>query len=464
MKTSGISDHTLPAPDALAAPWARIQARLRAEYGESAYRNWLRGLKLRGMEDGKLALEAPTGFLADWIAAQYRTRLQALWQLENADVREIAILPPAAAAAPSADADAPPPPTVTVAADDPDLAAVSAPLNPRFTFDAFVSGPSNALACAAARGLAAQDVQPGRNPLFLCGGVGLGKTHLMHAAAWHLRACRPERRIIYLSAEKFMYQFIRALREKGMMGFKELFRSVDVLMIDDIQFIVGKESTQEEFFHTFNALMDDGRQVVISADRSPADLDGLGARVRSRLGCGLVAEVQPTTYALRLEILQLKAARAACLAPDAVLEFMARRITSNVRELEGALNRLAAHAELTGSGITLELAQRVLHDLLRSNERRINIEQIQKQVAAHYNIRLAEMHSARRSRAVARPRQVAMYLAKQLTSRSLPEIGRQFGGRDHTTVIHAVRKVEDLSRADAAFAEDVELLRRMLET
>ncbi len=339
---------------------------------------------------------------------------------------------------------------------------ISAPLDPRFTFDNFVVGKPNELAYAAARRVAEAPIAP-FNPLFLYGGVGLGKTHLMHAIGLHIKKQSPERRIIYLSAEKFMYQFVRALRTKDTMAFKEEFRSVDVLMIDDVQFIGGREATQEEFFHTFNALVDQNRQVIISADKSPSDLEGVEERMRSRLGWGLVADIHPTTYELRLGILQAKAEQSSTDIPVKVLEFLAHKITSNVRELEGALNRIMAHATLVGRPITLETTQEVLHDLLRANDRRVTIEEIQKRVSAHFNVRIADMHSARRARAVARPRQVAMYLSKQLTSRSLPEIGRKFGGRDHTTVMHAVRKVEELKATDSSFAEDVELLRRMLE-
>jgi chromosomal replication initiator protein len=257
---------------------------------------------------------------------------------------------------------------------------------------------------------------------------------------------------------------VKALRFKDTLAFKQLFRGVDLLLIDDVQFIAGKDSTQEEFFHTFNALCDQNRQIVISGDRSPSDLDGIEERMRSRLGYGLVAEIHQTDYELRLSILQAKAERSGLKdAPSKVLEFLAHRITSNVRELEGALNRLLAYSSLIGRAITLESAQEVLQDLLRANDRRVTIDEIQKRVAEHFNLRLSDMHSARRARAVARPRQIAMYLSKQLTARSLPEIGRKFGGRDHTTVMHAVRKVEELREVDAVFADDVDLLRRMLE-
>ena len=293
---------------------------------------------------------------------------------------------------------------------------------------------------------------------------GLGKTHLMHAIAWHIRDRHPDRRVVYLSSEKFMYQFIRAIRDKDSVGFKQRFRAVDVLMIDDVQFFSRKDSTQEEFFHTFNALVDQKSQIVISADRSPSDLEDVEERIRSRLGWGLVADIHQTDYELRLGILQ---AKLPCTGGEAigakVLEFLAHRITSNVRELEGALNRLTAYGELVGRPVTMELAGEVLQDLLRANDRRVTIEEIQKKVSQHYNLRLADMHSARRARNVARPRQVAMFLAKQLTTRSLPEIGSKFGGRDHTTVMHAVKRIEQLRQTDSTLAEDIDLLRGMLE-
>ena len=345
---------------------------------------------------------------------------------------------------------------------DTDDSALGSPLSPKFKFNNFVLGKPNEFAHAAARRVAESDKVP-FNPLYLYGGVGLGKTHLMHAIAWHIRERDPGRRVIYLSAEKFMYQFIRALRFKDTMAFKEQFRSADVLLIDDVQFICGKESTQEEFFHTFNALVDHDRQVVISGDRSPSDLDAMEERLRSRLGWGLVADIHATTYELRLGILQTKAEAMDASLPREVLEFLAYKITSNVRELEMALNRVAAHATLIGRAVSLEMTQEVLRDVLRANDRRVTIEEIQKRVAEHYNIKLSEMSSERRARAVARPRQVAMFLSKQLTQRSLPEIGRKFGGRDHTTVMHAVRKIEQLKESDLGIAEDLELLKRNLE-
>jgi chromosomal replication initiator protein len=340
----------------------------------------------------------------------------------------------------------------------------AAPLDARFTFDTFIVGKPNEFAHACARRVSERPAMPGFNPLFLYGGVGLGKTHLMHSIAWAIREQHPTRQVAYMSAEKFMYRFIAALRSQSTMEFKETLRSVDVLMVDDLQFLIGKDNTQEEFFHTFNALVDAGKQIVISADKSPSDLSGIEDRLRTRLGCGMVADLHATTYELRISILEAKAASSGVAVPSRVMEFLAHKITSNVRELEGALNRLIAWANLFGRPITLEGAQEVLHDILRAHDRRVTIEEIQRKVAEHYNIRMTDMSSARRARNVARPRQVAMYLAKQLTSRSLPEIGRRFGNRDHTTVMHAVSRVAELMQADGSFAEDVELLRRMLET
>ncbi len=447
----------------LQAEWEGILSRLRAEVGETAFQSWLRPMRVHCVDADVVQISVPTRFMRDWAAAHYEDRLTELWRGENAAIAGVEIVVYAdvadskSAAVVKAEADVQSVATIVRGRD-----TLSAPLDERFTFDQFVVGKSNEFAYAAARRIGEASTVP-FNPLFLYGGVGLGKTHLMHAIAWHVREATPERSVLYLSAEKFMYRFIRALREQNTVDFKEQFRSVDVLMIDDVQFIAGKDSTQEEFFHTFNALVDQGRQIVISSDKSPSDLEGMEERLVSRLNCGLVADIHATTYELRLGILQSKAQKLGVMVPTKVLEFLAHKITSNVRELEGALNRVVAHSQLVGREISLETTQEVLHDLLRANDRRVTIEEIQKQVASHFNIRISDMHSARRARSVARPRQVAMYLAKQLTTRSLPEIGRKFGGRDHTTVMHAVRKVDELREHDSSFKEDVELLRRMLE-
>ena len=448
--------------------WARVRAKLRQEFGESVYRSWFKPLILKRVDGSNVELSAPTTFMQERIEAQYSDRIKAIWVLESGgSIKTLGITVISASSSenlgrnnlePKQDSKLPLV-SKTVKVENP----LEAALDSRFTFENFVVGKPNELAYAAAQRVAGSD-DVNFNPLFLYGGVGLGKTHLMHSIAWEIRRRDPSRRVLYLSAEKFMYQFIRALRFKDTMAFKDQFRSVDVLMIDDVQFIGGKDSTQEEFFHTFNALVDQNRQVVVSADKSPNDLEGLEERLRSRLGWGLVADIHPTTYELRLGILQSKVEKIGVHVPIKVLEFLAHKITSNVRELEGAMNRITAHATLVGRDITLEATQEVLHDLLRAYDRRITVEEIQRQVASHYQVRMGDMHSARRSRAVARPRQIAMYLSKQLTQHSLPDIGRRFGGRDHTTVLHAVRKVDELCAVDAGFKDDVEFLRRMLET
>jgi len=459
------------------ARWERVREKLRVSYGEAIFKSWLQPLKLADVKNGQVMITVPTRFMREWIIAHYAENILRFWCQEDQGVHSVDIF---VKAEPVALANAPQPmqsqsnagieaAMMGRAANEdkpinPD--SISAPLDPRYTFDNFVVGKPNELAHAAARRVAdSTAVVQGGNPLFLYGGVGLGKTHLMHAIAWHIRKTDPSRKVVYLSAEKFMYLFIRALRSKDTMAFKEYFRSVDVLMVDDVQFISGKDSTQEEFFHTFNALIDQHKQLIISGDRSPADLEGMEERIRSRLGWGLVTDIHTTSYELRLGILQSKIEKMPnAHVPARVLEFLAHKITSNVRELEGALNRVVAHATLVGGSVTLESTQEVLHDILRANDRRITIEDIQKKVAAHFNIKVSDMHSARRSVAIARPRQIAMYLAKKLTTKSLPEIGRKFGGKDHTTVMHAVKRIDELSRGDKEFADDVELLMRMLQS
>lgn len=454
------------------AEWSRVLERLRSEFDDSVFNSWFKPLALVNIEEGCAVMATPTRFMRNWLESNYADRIRSAWSFENPDVSDISFIVTSgfakAGSAPEAavSRQKKPPASDT---QRPKLVEVKdkevgAPLDPRFTFDSFVVGKSNELAYAAARRVAEnEDVH--FNPLFLHSGVGLGKTHLMHAIAWANREKHPDRKVVYLSAEQFMNQFITSIRYKDTMSFKQKFRSVDLLMIDDVQFIANKESTQEEFFHTFNTLIDHHRQVIISADRSPTDMEGIEERIRSRLGWGLVADIHATDYELRLGILQEKAnQRPEVEISLAVLEFLARKITSNVRELEGALNRMIAHATLIGRPITLEMTQEVLQDLLRANIRRVSIDEIQRKVADYYNIRLSDLLSSRRARQVARPRQVAMFLAKQLTEKSLPNIGRQFGGRDHTTVMHAVKRVEELRRSDSVLEEDIKHLGRLLGT
>lgn len=463
-----------------ATAWARVRSRLRQEVGDVEYRTWLRQLTLSAMDGDVAVISLPTRFLRDWVRDHYGDRLRVLCQSEMAGLRRVELrvaaeaqdilpegsLPDAAQGSATGLAEslsaAPMPPPAAAAAES-SRNDWLVPLDPRFTFDSFIVGKPNEFAHACARRVSERPAQAGFNPLFLYGGVGLGKTHLMHSIAWSLREREAELQIAYMSAEKFMYRFINALRTQNIMEFKTQLRSVHVLMVDDLQFLIGKDNTQEEFFHTFNALIDAGKQIIISADKAPNDLSGIEDRLRTRLSGGIVADLHATTYELRLSILQAKAAHAGVEVPARVLELLARKIASNVRDLEGALNRIVAHARLFGRPITLESVPEVLSDILRAHDKRLSIDDIQRKVAEHYNIRLTEMASARRSRAVARPRQVAMYLAKQLTSRSLPEIGKRFGNRDHTTVLHAVNKITELMQEDPTFAEDVSLLRKMLE-
>ena len=451
--------------------WQRVRTRLRAEVGEATFASWLAPLVLVAIDEDQVTLGVATRFLRDWIASRYAHRIGALWALERSGIRSTHIVihtTPAMAhteaSAPGEAPVAPPQGERPVAARrDKVLAELGSPLNGRFTFREFVIGETNELAHVAAQQVAGVDRLP-FNPLYLYGGVGLGKSHLLHAIAWCIRGGEPTRRVLYLSAERFMFHFIQALQQKDTVAFKERFRSVDVLLIDDIQFICDKGRTQDEFLHTLDALIQHGCQVVVSSDRSPSQLDGMDERLKSRLAGGLIADIRPATYELRLGILRAKAGPLGIAdAPQEVLEFLARKITSNVRELEMALNRIAAHAALLGDAITLPTTEAVLKDVLGAKERRITIEDIQRVVAAHYNIRPAELSSSRRAQAVVRPRHVAMYLAKQLTTRSLPEIGRKFGKRDHTTVIYAIRRIEELRRKDPGLDEDLEHLRKTLD-
>jgi len=451
------------------AQWAAVRGKIRQKVGDALFKSWFKPISLISFDSGILTLSVPNQFIKTRINGEYFDLLKDYWLNQNKSITKFKLVIVKA----KSDQDN----STIYSSKKVDVSTqnkktsksydlsenIGASLDQRFTFSNFIVGKPNELAFAAARRVAeSQDVP--FNPLFLYGGVGLGKTHLMHAIAHEIKRMNPVRRVIYLSAEKFMYHFIKALRFKDTVAFKEQFRTVDVLMIDDVQFISGKESTQEEFFHTFNALVDQNKQLIISADKSPQDLEGIEERMRSRLGWGLVADIHPLTYELRLSILQAKAEKVDTKIPENVLEFLAHKITTNVRELEGALNRITAFSSLVGKEINIEMTHDLLRDLLKSSQRKVNIEQIQKKVSEHFNVKMSDMSSARRSRTVVRPRQIAMYLSKNLTSRSLPEIGRRFGNRDHTTVIHAVKKVEELRNHDVSLDEDVELLIRMLES
>jgi chromosomal replication initiator protein len=458
--------------------WNRTLSVLRAELGEATFRSWFKHIEYGELSEKKLVLYVPTKFMKDWIHTHYSDRILAILKDDNIPVSSIIFElqkfkvskdnEDTAAQKTVKHSKSAAPQKFTAHENGDHNSMLGAPLDPNLSFENFVVGGSNELAYAAAKRITEVE-NVSFNPLFLYGGVGLGKTHLMHAMALEIKKNWPERKVLYLSAEKFMYQFIKALRFKDTMSFKQQFRSVDVLMVDDIQFIAGKDSTQEEFFHTFNTLIDHNHQVVISADRSPVDLDGIEERIRSRLGWGLVTDIHASDYELRLGVLQTKAKKhiednPEIIIRDNILEFLAQRIDSNIRVLEGALNRVIAYSSFVKKPLTIEMAQDVLKDLIRASQRRITIDDIQRKVADYYNIRLSDLLSARRSRTIARPRQVAMYLSKLLTTRSLPEIGRKFGGRDHTTVIHAVKRIESLQDSDAAIQEEVDILSRALES
>ena len=443
--------------------WTKLKISLKKSIGENNFNNWLSPVDFSHVEEDVAIFTVPTNFLGNYVSQNFSEIIVSQISSEINKINRIRF---------EVDNKSnnlvnsqPPLPAHLSFPKDNEL--TGAQLDKRFTFDAFVVGKPNELAHAAARRVA-EGGDVSFNPLFLYGGVGLGKTHLMHAIAWDLSNRRPDINVLYLSAEQFMYRFVQALRERKMMDFKQLFRSVDILMVDDVQFIAGKGSTQEEFFHTFNALVDQNKQIIISGDRAPGEIKDLEDRIKSRLQSGLVVDLHPTDYELRLGILQSKVERQKQQYPELsidnnVLEFLALRISTNVRVLEGALTRLFAFASLIGRHITLEVAQDCLADVLRASERKITVEEIQRKVSEHYNIRLSDMIGPKRLRTYARPRQIAMFLSKQLTSRSLPEIGRRFGGRDHTTVMHGVKRIEELRAQDGQIAEDLEMLRRALE-
>ncbi len=467
--------------------WSRVKAKLRAEVGEDIFQSWFARMDLERVEQHTAHLSVPTRFLKSWIQSHYTDRVLACWQGENAEVQRIEVSVRSAMIR-----TAPPkvkPPELIETGRDPriprldigDLRAAYAPvstghdalggspLDLRLTFESFVIGRSNTLAHAAAKQVAmARRGEPVMfNPLYIHAGVGLGKTHLLQATTWAGNN-GAERKVLYLTAEKFMYGFVSALRTQTALAFKEALRGIDVLVIDDLQFLQGK-STQAEFCHTLNALIDAGRQVVIAADRPPTDLESLDDRVRSRLAGGLVVEMGALGEELRLEILKTRVQAARQYHPSfdvpaPVLAYIAKSVTHNGRDLEGAINRLLAHNKLTGQQVTMEMAEREVRDLIRPQEpKRVKIEDIQRIVARQYNVSRADLLSSRRTANVVRPRQVAMYLAKTLTLRSLPEIGRRFGGRDHTTVLHAVRKIEGLVGNDAMLADEIEVLKRQLQ-
>ncbi|OSZ72680.1 chromosomal replication initiation protein DnaA [Sphingomonas sp. IBVSS1] len=442
-----------PVDPAVRELWQRVRTALRQEAGDHVFDAWLAPVAILGCDGDLVRLAAPSAFDADWVNSNYGDSLRRHFAAQNPALRRVSVTAAGPAAVPV--------PSRAVPQHAP---SQPLPVDARYNFDNFIVGKANELAYNAALTMA-EPGAPGFNPLFLHGATGLGKTHLMHAIGNAFLARHPQARVAYLSAEKFMVEFMAAMRAKDTISFKQRLRSVDLLMIDDVQFIAGKDSTQEEFFHTMNEIIGAGKRLVITADRSPQNLEGIQERILSRMAWGLVADINPADYELRLNILQAKVATLGnrVQVPDDVVEFLARKITANVRELEGALNRVTAFALLIGKPITLEFTRETLADLLRAHEKKLTIDEIQRKVADYYGLRLADLLSERRAREVARPRQIAMYLAKKMTPRSLPEIGRRFGNRDHTTVMHAVKKVEELRAKDREIDSDVATLARLLD-
>jgi chromosomal replication initiator protein len=463
----------------LAADWADISQGLRKDLGQQLFSQWIRPIQVGSFckETGTLHLFLPTEFSANWVQDRFADRLSLAWKIARSEVRNVKI-----AVHPGrrklADLDLRGDDGFGLrAANDGTLGGAlamesigddgftaSVGLDPSLTFAAFVTGTTNVLAKNAAERMAKAE-KPQFSPLYLKAATGQGKTHLLHAIGHSYLQAHPRARIFYCSAERFMVEFVSALKSNEMMEFKARLRGFDLLLVDDIQFIIGKASAQEELLYTIDALLAEGKRLVFAADRAPQALDGVEPRLLSRLSMGLVADISPADIELRRLILHSKLTRFAPLnVPEDVIEFLARTINRNVRELVGGLNKLIAYAQLTGQVVSLQLAEEQLTDILSANRRRITIDEIQRTVCQFYRIDRSEMSSKRRARAVVRPRQVAMYLAKVLTPRSYPEIGRKFGGRDHSTVIHAVRLIEDLRKRDADMDGDVRSLLRQLET
>ena len=496
----GTSTETASDPsNALFALWSRVAQKLRAELGNDVFLSWFGSLEAMTIRQDTACFSVPTLFLKSWVNAHYAEKMLTYLKSEDADIQHVSIcvrtngqktfLRPAAQRTAPSDGSSIPlsaSPASQRAGGQVAIAAAGgekseplfaqrpadgfdgSPLDKRLTFESFHIGRSNALAHTAALQIVKSlpNESPVYNPLYIHASVGLGKTHLLQATAQAVEASG--RRVIYLTAEKFMYGFVSALKAQTALAFKERLRAIDLLVIDDVQFLHGKQ-IQQEFCHTLNALIDAGRQIIVAADRPPSDLETLEERVRSRLAGGLVVEVGTLDDALRVKILQSRVAAARVNFPDFhvsddVIAHVARSVTANGRDLEGAVNRLMAHTTLSGMPLDVDAAELAVRDLIRAREpKRVKIEDIQRLVANHFNVSRADILSSRRTATVVRPRQIAMYLSKSLTLRSLPEIGRRFGGRDHTTVLHAVRKIEGLVTQDTTLAGEVDLLKRMLQ-
>lgn len=443
---------------ALEVQWQNVCRQILSESKDSVLNGWLSQITPQMSSEGEICLSVPTRFMQEWIQTKsYDSLICSLWKQERPDLEKVFVRTQGTGI------------TIGEAAESVNLKETPAisydfsetGLDPNFTFDNFIVGKPNEFAVAAAKRVA-QMIDISFNPLYIYSSVGLGKTHLMHAIAWEIKQNFPERKVLYLSAEKFMYQFVKSLRFDETVSFRDLFRSVDVLMIDDIQFICGKKATQEEFFHTFNALVEQGKQIVLCSDSSPLELQGLEERLKTRIAQGLVVDIHPTTYEMRIGILETKAVQMKASVPADVIAFLAEKITTNVRELEGALRRVVASAQLLGTPITMASTQQILKDLLGLYEKEVTVHEIQKETADYFGINLSELKSVRKDRKIARPRQIAMYLSKMLTTKSLPEIGLAFG-RDHTTIIHAVKTIEAQCATDADLSAHISRLKQRIK-
>lgn len=435
--------------------WSRMRAIIRSEVGESAYDQWIKILTLDTYTDGCVSILAPSPLISTWVRQHYRLRLQQLWRDFNPDVREVLIIS-------ASELDSP---CSSLSADD-DSLYLSPPSSDRpnsvWLFDNFIMDSSNRVACSVARALP-ETQSLCHSPLYIYGGVGLGKTHLLHAIANHLEQEHRSLRYLLLTGEKFSQGFVQAIRERSIDSFKSRCRSVDVLLVDDVHFFNGREKMQDELMHTLDALQRLNKRIAVTSNCTPSALDGVNERVRSLLSGGLVCEVSRPSLTLRQEIVSRRVSTLSLDIPTEVLDFVAREVSESIRVLDGALNRIIIHASMRDGMLTLDLARELLSDLFQRKQKRITIDDIQRKVAEHYSLKQSELNSERRSRDIARPRQIAMYLAKELTNRSMPEIGRKFGGRDHTTVIHAVNRVKHLQSEDEGLIRDVQVLRRLLE-
>lgn len=459
--------------------WQRCLTRLESELPSQQYNMWIRPLQIVVSNSGSFTLYAPNRFVVDWVRDKYLERIsEVLLDLQPGAAPQLSIevgssrgprpalfngqhvAAPVEPAMPESNVSVPTPPVQ----EKSQAKKHRSNLNPGFTFATFVEGKSNRMAAAAAQQVAENPASHGYNPLLLYGGVGLGKTHLMHAVGNELQRRNSNAKVVYLHSERFVADMISALRNKTINEFKRFYRSVDALLIDDIQFFAGKEQSQEEFFHTFNALLENGQQIIMTCDKFPKEVDGLEERLKSRFGWGLSQPMEPPELETRVAILKKKADEASADLSDECAFFIAQRIRSNVRELEGALRRVIAHVRFTGGVIDIPLIKEALKDLIALQAKQTSIDNIQKVVADYYKIKVNDLLSPRRTRSVARPRQIAMALSKSLTSHSLPEIGDSFGGRDHTTVLHACRKVEELRQSHTEVDEDFLNLLRILSS